>query len=184
MANRYVPAAVPRETEPPELRAFLDREFRKVAQAQPDARAGAILRGATSDVVANDTTETGIIGFAEQSSIGKIAANAVAGTISLPPGNGVARLICWVSLAQLTATRNFTVQLLLSINSAWQAPILSSGYIPQNGVSVRLGLSASFIRPVTGGEVLQLGLLLDGATPATFAIDNSTFEIEYLDTRG
>jgi len=181
---RYTPSIVPGSVEPPELKVYLDQEFRRVAAAQPRDGAIAQLFQATDDVAANDTTETPIVNYTDSEVFGILDADPVLGTITLPPGPGVIRLTVWASLGQTTNTRNFTTQLKLEINGVWDQSILSSGYIPQNGTDVRLGLTMSGLRRVTGGEVLRLGLILDAANSATYAIDNSTFEITYAQTRG
>ena len=186
MAARYTPTPVPEDDNKP-LQVYLDSEFRRVAASQGDeiTEGFAVLFNATSDVVANDTTETPLVGYTDSFNTAIMDIDPVTGTITLPANPGLVEVTCWASLSQITATRNFTVQLVIEVAGVWQAPILSSGYIPQNGVSVKLGLSASFIRDApTGGSTLRLGLLLDGASPATFAVDDSTFQVRYVTLRG
>jgi len=180
----YTPAVVPGSVEPPELKVYLDQEFRRVAASFPQLQRLGVLLGGAASITANNTTETAIVGYlGEESGLG-IGVDAALGTLTMPPGPGVVRLNTWVSLGQTTSTRNFTTQLKLESDGVWLAPILSSGYIPQQGSDVRLGIGNSLVRRVTGDEVLRLGLILDGASPATFDIDNITFEISYEQTRG
>ncbi len=184
MPVRFTATAVPGTVEPAELRTYLDQEFRRVASSQETERSFARLLMSAGNVVANDTTETPIIGYAESEVFGRLEADPVAGTITLPSGAGVVRMTMWVSLEQVTSTRNFTTQIKLGTNGAWAAAIAASGYLPQQGSDVRLGMAATVVRRVAGGEVFRLGIILDGATPATFAVDNTTFEIVYEKTRG
>jgi len=181
---RYTPSIVPGSVEPPELKVYLDQEFRRVAAGFAQERLSGILLDGAASITVNDTTETAIVGYlGEEPGLG-IDVDATLGTLTLPPGPGVVRLNAWISLGQTTNTRNFTTQLKLEVDGSWQAPILASGYIPQNGNDVRLGIGNSLVRRVTGSEVLRLGLILDGASPATFDIDDITFEISYEQTRG
>lgn len=183
---RYSPSAVPSILEPPELKVYLDQEFRRVAGSQPDEELeGVALIGTTADdVVANDATETAMVNFGDSFVSGVIAADPLLGTITLPARQGIVAVTTWVSLNQVTANRDFTLQLKLEVDAVWQEPILATGYLPQQGSDVHLGLSASFSRSVTGGEILRFGLLLDNEATATFQILDSSFEVQYLTVRG
>ncbi|GAG06984.1 unnamed protein product [marine sediment metagenome] len=182
---RYSPTPVPQDDNQP-LRQWLDGEFRRVAGSQPDQtlEGTAILYDGAANVIANDVTETPIINYVDSYDNGILVADPVAGSITLPNKAGIVDITAWVSLNQITVTRNFTVQLVMEIDSVWAAPILASGYIPQVGSSVSLGLSCSFLRNATASAVFRLGLLLDGASPAEFEHLDTTFEVSYLTVRG
>ena len=181
----YTPTPVPAIPDNRPLQVYLDSEFRRVAGSQEEqlVEGVAILySGTVNDVGANDTTEAAIDSYNESFTNDIIAVDQVAGSFTLPNAEGLVELNTWISMTQVTVTRNFTVQLMIEVNGLWF--FLTSGYIPQNGVSVNLGLSASFIREVAGNEVIRFGLLLDGASPAVFAIPDCSFELRYITVRG
>jgi len=180
MPVRYRPGPPPQIEDNDPLRVYLDTEFRKLDRAQADDSTGGALYSAADNVVANDTTETPIVNYADAFELG-ISADPVTGIITVPD-DGLLRLSTWISLEQVTATRNFTVQLVLEINGAWNSAVLSSGYLPQQGSDVRLGLSAVLSRSVSSGLTLRLGLILDGASSATFQIVDSAFQVTYVNT--
>jgi len=180
MTVRYRPGPPPQIEGNDPLRVYLDSEFRKIDRAQSPDIKGAGLNGATDNVVINDTTETPIVNYTTSYELG-IGANRVTGIITVP-NDGLLRLSTWISLNQTTNSRDFTVQLVLEINGVWDSAILSSGYLPQQGSDVRLGLSAVLSRSVSSGLTLRLGLILDGTNSATFQIVNSAFQVAYVNT--
>ena len=185
MPRRYVPTPIPQDDNAP-LRAWLDTNNRAIAAAQPDQQLEgfALLFEAADDVIANDVTETPILNYTDSFDNSILVTDPVAGTITLPNKAGLANVTTWVAITQVTVTRNFTVQLKLEVNGVWLPGILGSGYIPQNGTNVSLAMGASLSRSVNGSEILRLGLILDGASPATFEVTDSSFEVQYLTVRG
>jgi len=185
MAIRYVPTPVPQDDNQV-LRQWLDENNRRIEASQEEEllRGEGLVFGAADNVVCNDLTTTPILNYAESFAAGVIGADPVAGSVTLPNQPGLVEILAWLSLEQVTVTRNFTIQLRLEVNGTFLPQIIASGYIPQVGTSVRLGLSAIITRSVVGSEVFRLGLILDGASPATFAIDDSSFEVSYLTARG
>ena len=183
MARRYAPTPVPQDDNQP-LRQWLDSEHRRIAAAQPDEllEGFALLYGTADNVVANDTTETPILNYSEDSSTALIVADPALGTITLPDAAGLVTVSNWVTLNQVTVVRNITVQLVVEVNGVWG--LAGAAYIPQNAQDVDVGISAGFTRQASGGEVFRWGLLLDGGGPATFNIIASSFEVKYATARG
>ncbi len=186
MAVRFTPAPPPQIENNNPLRVYLDQQFRNVANSQPEEllEGLAVLSGSADNVIANNVTETAIVNYARSFSTAIIEADPVLGTMTLPNQPGIVSLTVWTSLNQVTASRDFTVQLKLEINGSWADPILASGYLPQQGSDAHLGLSMSGAIDIAGGEVLRMGLLLDNQASAEFAISDGTFELQYLSLRG
>ena len=184
MPVRFTQSPPPQIPDNDPLRVYLDEQFRRVAHSQEEEelQGFALLYGNADDVVANDTSETPIVNYADSFAIGVIGVDPLLGTMTLPGKAGLIAISAWITLNQVTNTRNFTVQLMIEVDGIWG--LLGSAYIPQNAQDVDVGISASLTRSVTGGEVVRFGLLLDGASPATFQVIASSFEIKYLTVRG
>ena len=184
MAIRYTPTPVPQDDNQP-LRQWLDDNNRRIVAAQPrqEIDAFALLFEGAADVVANDVSETAIVNYNDSTALESVlAVDAALGTITFPNKGGLAKVTSWVTLNQVTVSRNLTVQLRLEVNGAWE--LMGSAYIPQIATDVDIGITANLTREVAGGEVLRWGLLLDGAALATFNIVNCSFEVQYLTVRG
>ena len=184
MPVRFSSAPPPQIEGNDPLRVYLDQQFRNVANSQEEEilEGFSILLDVADNVVANTVIETPILNFANSASTAVIAVDPVLGTITLPGQAGFVLINSWVLVNQVTANRDFTVQLVVEINGTWS--IIGTGYIPQQGADVSVAMSASVIRVVAADTVFRWGLLLDNQASAEFQIINSSFEIEYLTARG
>lgn len=187
MATRYTPGPVADIPDNRPLQAWLDQEFRKVAAAQPDEEVvgQAILFGGAANVIANNITETPIINYVDGSDLESVMeVDPILGTITLPDKAGFLDFNAWFSVNQVTAARDFTIQLVVETNGVWSPIVLASAYVAQNAGDVNIAMSVSVVRLVAGGEVFRLGFILDSTATATLAVQGCTFEMQYNTLRG
>jgi hypothetical protein len=180
---RYVPTPVPQDENQP-LRQWLDDNNRRIeASQEPEFLEGfALLFDTADDVAATNVLPTEIVNYTDSFSAGILVADPVLGTITFPNKAGLVTFTNWITIDQVTSTRDFTVQLWIEINGVWA--MAAAAYIPQNAQDVAVGMSATLTRAAAGGEVVRYGLLLDGAASATFQVIDSSFQIQYVADRG
>ena len=145
----------------------------------------AILFEGADNVIANNVTETPVLNYVDGSNFDSVLEiDQALGTITLPDKSGLADLNVWFSVNQVTAARDFTIQLVVETNGVWSPIVLASAYVAQNAGDVNIAMSATLVRAIVGGDVFRLGFILDSAASAEIEVQDCTFEMRYKTLRG
>lgn len=135
-----------------------------------------LLAGTADQVLATSTPQV-ITNYSAWAASDNVTVDPVAGTILLPNVSGWLKTSVWFVVNQVTAIKDFTIDLNLGVDSVVQ-DLIASAYVPQQSADVDLVLSAALTRPVAGGELIDMRL--SSTKNATIDILNSSVEVTYL----